>query len=273
MSSGYAGHNLYDQIPCDQTDVFQFFNYDGAISALHDSANNCIEQTDGSTGWSSFNIATNPCTYSASQQWSYDENHLWHNRQYGACLDGHDSEICFYEPGWGYQCAATGVQSYAEVCNGGDGNQQLVRGSFGSHPYQHIAGTIHAYSETSLAYVLDVYANGRADGTPVDIAPQNGSEAQYWWYDPPTHEIHLSDSDNMCLDKPGGRNGNGTKLEIWTCNGGANQQWYTSYPFPGREWRNGESNTCLDAPLDDFSNPDVEVWTCNGGLNQEWDGP
>ncbi|MGD0069856.1 MAG: RICIN domain-containing protein, partial [Streptosporangiaceae bacterium] len=28
-----------------------------------------------------------------------------------------------------------------------------------------------------------------------------------------------------CLDDPGFNTANGTQLDLWTCNGGSNQQW------------------------------------------------
>ena len=72
---------------------------------------------------------------------------------------------------------------------------------------------------------------------------------------------------NRCLDVPGQSTTNGTLLEIWDCNGGANQQWtYLS---------NGElqvySNKCLDVPNHaTAAGTRVEIWDCNGGANQQW---
>jgi hypothetical protein len=70
-----------------------------------------------------------------------------------------------------------------------------------------------------------------------------------------------------CLDVPGQSTTNGTLLEIWDCNGGANQQWtYLS---------NGElqvyGNKCLDVPNHaTAAGTRVEIWDCNGGANQQW---
>jgi alpha-galactosidase len=62
-----------------------------------------------------------------------------------------------------------------------------------------------------------------------------------------------------CLDVPGQSTTNGTLLEIWDCNGGANQQW--TYL----------SNGCLDVTGAGTANGTaVEIWTCNGGSNQKW---
>ncbi len=72
---------------------------------------------------------------------------------------------------------------------------------------------------------------------------------------------------NRCLDVPNLSTTNGTLLQIWDCNGGANQQWtYLS---------NGElqvyGNKCLDVPNHSTAaGTRVEIWDCNGGANQQW---
>jgi hypothetical protein len=72
---------------------------------------------------------------------------------------------------------------------------------------------------------------------------------------------------NRCLDVPGAATANGTLLQIWDCNGGANQQW-TSLS-------NGElqvyGNKCLDVPgFSTTPGTRVQVYDCNGGSNQQW---
>jgi non-reducing end alpha-L-arabinofuranosidase len=72
---------------------------------------------------------------------------------------------------------------------------------------------------------------------------------------------------NRCLDVPGGATANGTLLDIWDCNGGANQQWTAL--------SNGElqvyGNKCLDVPGGaTAAGTKVEIWDCNGGTNQQW---
>ncbi|HEU5384069.1 MAG TPA: ricin-type beta-trefoil lectin domain protein [Ktedonobacteraceae bacterium] len=74
-------------------------------------------------------------------------------------------------------------------------------------------------------------------------------------------------SSNRCLDVPGQATTNGTLLEIWDCNGGANQQWTAL--------SNGElqvyGNKCLDVPNHaTAAGTRVEIWDCNGGANQQW---
>ena len=123
-------------------------------------------------------------------------------------------------------------------------------------------------------YVLDLNANQRTNGRPVDIAPYNGTSAQFWtlvytgqngWY-----EIQLTGSNPvMCLDKPSQSNANGTTIQIWQCNGQPQQLW-TPY---GIELINQQAGKCLDAPLLNFNNPYVEIWDCNAGMNQDWARP
>jgi hypothetical protein len=74
-------------------------------------------------------------------------------------------------------------------------------------------------------------------------------------------------SSNRCLDVPGQATTNGTLLQIWDCNGGANQQWTAL--------SNGElqvyGNKCLDVPNHaTTAGTRVEIWDCNGGANQQW---
>ena len=72
---------------------------------------------------------------------------------------------------------------------------------------------------------------------------------------------------NRCLDVPGQATANGTLLDIWDCNGGANQQWTAL--------SNGElqvyGNKCLDVPNSaTTAGTKVEIYNCNGGSNQQW---
>ena len=73
---------------------------------------------------------------------------------------------------------------------------------------------------------------------------------------------------NKCLDVPGHATTAGTRVEIWDCNGGANQQWTLNSDgtVVGRE-----SGLCLDVTGTATANGTaVEIWTCNGKSNQKW---
>jgi O-glycosyl hydrolase len=76
--------------------------------------------------------------------------------------------------------------------------------------------------------------------------------------------------NGKCMDVTGQGTANGTLVEIWTCNGGANQQWTAS----NGALVSAQSGKCLDDP--GFSSTDgtqLEIWTCNGGANQKWTLP
>ena len=82
-----------------------------------------------------------------------------------------------------------------------------------------------------------------------------------------TSGVLRGSGSNRCLDVPNASTANGTLLDIWDCNGGANQQWaYLS---------NGElqvyGSKCLDVPNHaTAAGTRVEIWDCNGGTNQQW---
>jgi outer membrane protein assembly factor BamB len=74
-------------------------------------------------------------------------------------------------------------------------------------------------------------------------------------------------ASNRCLDVPGAATANSTLLNIWDCNGGANQKWASL--------SNGElqvyGNKCLDVPgFSTTPGTRVEIYDCNDGTNQQW---
>ena len=76
--------------------------------------------------------------------------------------------------------------------------------------------------------------------------------------------------DGGCMDITGANYSNGTKIEWWTCNGGANQQWQAS----NGELVNPASGKCLDDPGSSTTlDTQLQLYTCNGGSNQKWTLP
>ncbi|ETK36909.1 ricin-type beta-trefoil lectin domain protein [Microbispora sp. ATCC PTA-5024] len=72
---------------------------------------------------------------------------------------------------------------------------------------------------------------------------------------------------NRCLDVPNASTTNGLQLQLWDCNGGANQQWtYTS-----SKQLQVYGSKCLDANGQGTANgTQVIIWDCNGQANQQW---
>jgi hypothetical protein len=84
---------------------------------------------------------------------------------------------------------------------------------------------------------------------------------------PPVSSRLVGVSSGRCLDVPGQVQANGTQVEIWDCNGGANQQWAR----PSNSALQVYGTKCLDV-LNNATAPGspVAIWDCNGGANQQW---
>lgn len=147
---------------------------------------------------------------------------------------------------------------------------------------------------------------GTGQGVPAQF--DNLSIAKGSGGNPGPNSAIVNANANRCLDVDGASQADGTKLVLWDCNGGTNQQWtpttnnqVTVYgnkcmDAPGtttgtraqistcgsgtnQQWRINadgtivgvESGLCLDATGAGTSNGTaVILWTCNGGSNQQW---
>ncbi len=73
-----------------------------------------------------------------------------------------------------------------------------------------------------------------------------------------------------CLDVPGASTTAGTQVQIWDCNGQANQTWTHSSSNQLTVYSGG-SQLCLDAAGNGTSpGTKVQTWNCNGQTNQQW---
>jgi hypothetical protein len=81
-----------------------------------------------------------------------------------------------------------------------------------------------------------------------------------------TGPITAGDDSAKCVDDNAQSSADGTKIQMWDCNGGANQQWTVE--------SNGTLQVygkCMDITGANYSNGTlIELWTCNGGANQQW---
>ena len=82
----------------------------------------------------------------------------------------------------------------------------------------------------------------------------------------PTGPIIAGDNTAKCVDDNSDSSANGTKVEMWDCNGTAAQNW--TIETDGTIRING---SCADITGAATANGTlVELWTCNGGANQQW---
>ena len=75
-----------------------------------------------------------------------------------------------------------------------------------------------------------------------------------------------------CLDDAGNSAANGTKVQIWTCNGGAAQNWaFVPDGFPGAAGTVTIHGKCLDIAGGGTANGSkVDLSSCTGAGNQQW---
>ncbi|MEU4419584.1 ThuA domain-containing protein [Actinoplanes sp. NPDC024001] len=74
-----------------------------------------------------------------------------------------------------------------------------------------------------------------------------------------------------CLDVAGGATANGTKVQLWTCNGTGAQNWA---PQADGTIRNPQSGRCLDVSQNSSADgQQIHIWDCHTGANQKWTLP
>ena len=127
------------------------------------------------------------------------------------------------------------------------------------------SGGTHTMYRGLAGKCMDALHNGSANGTKVTIYGCNRSnKAQYW-----TYTNGQLKHNGLCLnDQRTG--GNGSKVILYTCNGGANEKW--THKANG-EWvmkaRGGQY--CLDDPASSKKDgTQLVVWKCNNATNQHW---
>ncbi|CAE6532669.1 unnamed protein product [Rhizoctonia solani] len=106
------------------------------------------------------------------------------------------------------------------------------------------------------------------DGAPVKIADCNGGATQKWTFG---DNYHVKIHGNKCLDVKDGKDANGSKLQIWSCNGNsANQKfWYSFWDYT-LSWK--DRGKCVDLSGGSVENGNVaQVWGCKKeNPNQVW---
>jgi len=86
----------------------------------------------------------------------------------------------------------------------------------------------------------------------------------------PTSPIHVG--AGLCLDVTGGKDADGTKLQVWACYEGSKNQQFQVNGDGSIKWVGG-NNKCLDLTGGDESveNSSLQIWTCDSGnYNQKW---
>jgi poly(3-hydroxybutyrate) depolymerase len=146
----------------------------------------------------------------------------------------------------------------------------------------------------SLTHIVTAYSGCRTgypvvwaafDGAGHDPGPIDGCTCDGWhtWTSgvvwsfftqfgggsspPPPASALVNSASGRCLDVPNKSQANGTQLELWDCNSGANQQWTLTSAKQLQVY----GGKCLDASGAGTS-PGTKaiIWDCNGQSNQQW---
>ncbi|MGX1625764.1 RICIN domain-containing protein [Streptomyces sp. NPDC055506] len=84
--------------------------------------------------------------------------------------------------------------------------------------------------------------------------------------------IEVPGASGKCLDIPGGAKTNGSPVQIYTCNGKAQQQWEVYGDDKGLHLRNVNSLKCLDVSgTNEANGTKIQIWTCNSSPAQTWE--
>jgi len=80
------------------------------------------------------------------------------------------------------------------------------------------------------------------------------------------------DLGGKCLDDTVDSTANGNKIQIWTCNGKASQNWeYVPDGSPGGAGTLQINGKCADITSRGTANgTKIQLWSCTGAANQEW---
>ena len=187
------------------------------------------------------------------------------------------------------------------------------------------SGQTLAYSATGLPAGTSISSgSGTISGTPttagtstVTVTAQDGngafaSQSFTWTVEPSADGIAPTPLDGyqgLCLDVAGDSNADGSKVDIYTCNGTDGQQWtiepngtiqadgkcldvtgggtangtlvdlYTCNGTGAQDWApqadgallNPQSNACLDdTGYSTTPGTQVQIWSCSGNSNQSW---
>jgi hypothetical protein len=222
---------------CQSTAIDQHWthNSDDSLSTL----GRCLDITDDSTAVGA-KVELWDCNGGANQIWVQQSNGSLLNPQSGLCLDDPDDSSTDGTQLQIYTCNGTAAQTYS--VNGGG----MIDGPGGQ--------------------CLDVYGpdNG-VDGTVVDLYTcQSYSVDQHWYH----NSSGSLETLGRCLDITGGGTAVGTKVELWDCNGGANQIWQQQ---SNGSLLNPQSGLCLDDPGDSSTDgTQLQIYTCNGTPAQQF---
>jgi hypothetical protein len=132
----------------------------------------------------------------------------------------------------------------------------------------HITGTLGSAAGASTVRVTATDGTGAKGSVRFSMVVVKSLTTGYHPVSGPVH----AGLAGMCMDDTGNGTANGTKIEIWSCNGTAAQDWtFEPDGSPGGPGTLTIHGKCLDIINRGTANhTKVQLFTCNGGANQQW---
>jgi Ricin-type beta-trefoil lectin domain len=207
----------------------------------------CADITDyGTTPGSLIQLWTcEPLPGSTNQQWQARANGQIVNPASGLCLDN---------PGG----TSNSIQLEIDDCSTGNPAQEWLP------PYVVPASTGYISQIGNPNLCINDANDAQKDGTQVRAYTCLVSDNAELWRIEPGGDIILSQNPSYCIDIQNYGTAPGSVLQLWTCNGGASQQWVAR---PDGSLLNPASGLCLEDPDDGASGTRLDINTCPTGTD------
>ncbi|MFE2757835.1 PQQ-dependent sugar dehydrogenase [Actinosynnema sp. NPDC059335] len=154
-------------------------------------------------------------------------------------------------------------------------------------------GTLYlTFSGTGTGYLfdLDAFTFGTSTGTRagaitgasgkcVDVngaSSADGAKIQLWTCNSGANQTWAVNGSTLrslgkCMDTANGGTADGTAVQLWACNGATSQNWTVG---ANGSLVNAKANKCLDANGGSSADgTQLIIWSCHGGTNQRWTLP
>ncbi|MGW4115903.1 PQQ-dependent sugar dehydrogenase [Actinosynnema sp. NPDC004786] len=154
-------------------------------------------------------------------------------------------------------------------------------------------GTLYlTFSGTGTGYLfdLDAFTFGTSTGTRagaitgasgkcVDVngaSSADGAKIQLWTCNSGANQTWAVNGSTLrslgkCMDTANGGTADGTAVQLWACNGATSQNWTVG---ANGSLVNAKANKCLDANGGSSADgTQLIIWSCHGGANQRWTLP
>jgi len=251
-------------------------SWSGALSLGSTGSGWCMDDKGG--GMSNGNpVVINRCSSQEEQKWVLNPVSTW-NGHTVYTVENFKSHLCLDNRS---QSSALGNPLIMYTCNAGDAAQQFVWTNVtNKHGLLNIQND-HCVDNKGAALVannpLDMYTckstsygNQEWFEIPNTSGTGGGTSSTFTGTNPAALQSPLKNASgyHVCLDDYGDSSANGTKVDVWQCNGRSSQAWHANVGGAGTFGINGK---CASAAGNAVANgTPITLYTCNGSSGQKW---